>query len=144
MPQQLFGEIDDKFRIVICDMEAGVGTIVRNGRADTVIVVAEPSVKSIDVARRAAGAAAAQGAEVMIVGNRVRDEADAAAIGAQLGEHEIVLVPEEPAIARADEEGRAPIDFDPTAPGVKVLLELADRLGGHLVPAQRPSAPPGT
>ena len=129
MPQQLFGDVDDQRRIVICDMEAGVGTIVRNGKGDVVIVVAEPSVKSIDVARRAAGAASAQGAEVIVVANRVRDQADREAISSKLGEYEVVVVPEDPVIAEADEQGRAPIDVDREAPGVKALLALAGRLG---------------
>ena len=43
MPQQLFGDVEDERRIVICDMVAGVGTIVRNGKGDVVIVVAEPT-----------------------------------------------------------------------------------------------------
>ena len=131
MPQQLFGDVDDEQRIVICDMEAGVGTIVRNGNGDVVIVVAEPSVKSIDVARRAAGAASAQGAEVIVIANRVRDEADREAISSGLDGHEVVVVPEDPAIAAADEQGRAPIDVDQGAPGVKALLGLAGRLGRH-------------
>lgn len=114
-------------------MEAGVGTIVRNGKGDVVIVVAEPTVKSIDVARRAAGAASAQEAEVIVVANRVRDDADRDAVSSELGDYEIVVVPEEPVIAKADEEGRAPIDVDPEAPGVKALLGLADRLGRHPV-----------
>lgn len=129
MPQQLFGDVEDGQRIVICDMEAGVGTIVRNGNGDLVIVVAEPSVKSIDVARRAAGAAAAQGAEVIVVANRVRDDADAEAIRAELGDHEIVVVPEDSVIAEADEQGLAPIDVDADAPAVKALRELARRIG---------------
>ena len=129
MPQQLFGDVDDRQRIVICDMEAGVGTIVRNGKGDLVIVVAEPSVKSIDVARRAAGAASAQGAEVIVVANRVRDDADREAIGSALEGYEIVVVPEDPVIAAADEQGRAPIDIDPAAPGVEALVRLADRVG---------------
>lgn len=33
------------------------------------------------------------------------------------------------AIARADEQGLAPIDLDREAPGVKALLELAERVG---------------
>ena len=131
MLQQLFGDLDDKQRIVICDLEAGVGTIVRNGRGDMVIAVVEPSVKSIDVARRAAGAASAQGAEVIVVANRVRDEADRDAIGSELDDYEIVVVPEDPVIAAADEEGRAPIDVDPAAPGVKALIALAERVGGQ-------------
>ncbi len=131
MPQQLFGDVEDERRIVICDMEAGVGTIVRNGSGDLVIVVAEPTVKSIDVARRAAGAASAQGAEVIVVAKRVRDEADRQAISSALDGHEIVVVPEDPVIATADEEGRAPIDVDPAAPGVKALIALAERVGGQ-------------
>ena len=129
MPQQLFGDVDDEQRIVICDMEAGVGTIVRNGNGDAVIVVAEPSVKSIDVARRAAGAATAQGAQVIVVANRVRDDADLNAVRSALDGYEMVAVPEDPVIASADEQGCAPIDVDPAAPGVSVLVELADRLG---------------
>ena len=129
MPQQLFGDVEHERRTVICDLEAGVGVIVRNGKGDMVIVVAEPSVKSIDVARRAAGAASAEGAEVIVVANRVRDDADREAISSELDGYEIVVVPEEPAIAKADEEGRAPIDVDPGAPGVKALRRLAERLG---------------
>ncbi len=108
-------------------MEAGIGAVVRSGGTDVVIVVAEPSVKSIDVARRAARAA--EPARVIVVANRVRDEADAEAIRFELGGHEIVVVPEDPVIAEADEEGLAPIDVDPDAPGVKALRGLAERFG---------------
>ncbi len=108
-------------------MEAGIGAVVRSGGTDVVIVVAEPSVKSIDVARRAARAA--EPAQVIVVANRIRDEADVEAIRAELGGHEIAVVPEDPVIAEADEEGVAPIDLDPEAPGVKALRALAERLG---------------
>lgn len=120
---------------MICDLEAGVGAIVRNGKTEIVLVVAEPSVKSIDVARRAAGAASEQEAEVIVVANRVRDAADVEAIEAVLGDYEIVAVPEDPVIGRADEQGRAPIDLDPEAPGVRALLGLAERLGRQPVRA---------
>ena len=113
--------------MVICDLEAGVGPVVRSGRTDLVLVVAESSVKSMDVARRAA--AAADSAEVIVVANRVRGEADVEAIRVELGDYEMVVVPEDRTIARADEEGRAPIDLDPGAPGVAELLRLAERLG---------------
>jgi CO dehydrogenase nickel-insertion accessory protein CooC1 len=135
MPQQLFGDVDAERRIVICDMEAGVGSIVRKGEGDTVIVVAEPSVKSIDVAWRAAGAAVAKGAQVIVVANRVRDEADEQAIGSKFEGFELVVVPEDPAIAEADEQGRAPIDVDPESPGVRALGRLAERLGAQPVGA---------
>ncbi len=118
--------------MVICDLEAGVGPVVRSGRTDLVLVVAEPSVKSIDVARRAA--AAADAAEVIVVANRVRHDADLEAIQAQLGDYEMVVVPDDRTIARADEEGRAPIDLDRDAPGVAALLRLAERLGRQPAP----------
>lgn len=135
MPQQLFGDMEAGERIVICDMEAGVGSIVRQGKGDLVIAVAEPSVKSIDVARRAAGAAEDKGAKVIVVANRVRGDEDAEAVRAHFRGHEVVVVPEDPAIAAADEDGRAPIDVAPDAPGVLALLRLADRL------CSRPAAP---
>ena len=127
-PKQLLADLDADGRTIVCDLEAGMGAIVHAGAADVVVVVAEPSVKSIDVARRTAATAAAD-AEVIVVANRVQSEADIEAIRAALGEHELFVVPEDDAIARADREGRAPIDLDPGSPGVGALLKLAERLG---------------
>jgi CO dehydrogenase maturation factor len=129
-PGQLLAGLEGERRTIICDLEAGIAAIVQRGQADLVLVVTEPSAKSIDVARRAAGTASSD-AEVMVIANRVRDDDDLDAIRAELGEYEIVVVPEDPAIVQADRDGRAPIDTDPDAPAVKVLIELADRLGGR-------------
>jgi CO dehydrogenase maturation factor len=133
-PGQLLAGLEVEDGTVVCDLEAGIGAIVQRGQADLVLVVTEPSAKSIDVARRAAGIAA-EDAEVMVIANRVRDDDDLEAIRAELGAYEIVVVPEDPAIVQADKDGRAPIDTDPEAPAVKVLVELADRLGREPVAA---------
>lgn len=109
-------------------MEAGVGAIVRAGKADVVLVVVEPSVKSINVGARVVAAAAEAQTEVIVVANRVRGEADLEAIRAELGDCETAVVPEDPVIARADVEGCAPIDIDSGAPGVSALSVLAERL----------------
>ena len=93
-PQQLLDGVDGERRTVFCDMEAGVGAIVRGGKADVVLVVVEPSVKSIDVGVRVAAAAAE--AELIVVANRVRGEADVQAIRAEFGDREISVVPEDP------------------------------------------------
>lgn len=110
-------------------MEAGLGTVsrIKAGNIDVVVVVAEPSMKGIDVARRAAQIAASR-ARVLVVANQVREQADLDAIQAALGEHEMIVVPAEPVIARADRDGLAPIDVDPDSPGVVALTELAGRL----------------
>jgi CO dehydrogenase maturation factor len=125
----LLAELEGDGRLVLCDMEAGLGTVFRlePGQLDVLVVVAEPSVKGIDVARRAAHIGASR-ARVIVVANRVREQADLAAIQAALDGHEIVTVPEEPVIERADREGVAPIDLDPDAPGVRALAGLADRV----------------
>ena len=124
----MLGELEGDKRTVICDLEAGIGAVVHAGHSDVVVVVTEPTAKAIDVARRTAGTASAE-AEVIVVANRVRDEADFEAISAKLSGYEIVVVPEDPAIAQADREGRAPIDVDPGSPAVSALARLAERLG---------------
>ncbi len=131
----MLGELEGNGRLVLCDMEAGLGTVsrIQPGQIDVVVVVAEPSAKGIDVARRAAQTGASR-ARVIVVANRVREPADLEAMQAALGEHELIPVPEEPVIARADRDGLAPIDVDPHAPGVQALIGLADRLEGYLDP----------
>ena len=131
----MLGELEGKEEILICDMEAGVGTVLRmeKGDADVVLVVADPSAKSIEVARRAAEIAAER-ARVIVVANRVRDEADLEAMRAGLGAHELVEVPEDPAVAHAEREGLAPIDVDPDAPAMRALRELGERLAAQTAP----------
>jgi CO dehydrogenase maturation factor len=127
---QLLVELEAANRVVICDLEAGVGTLSRlqEGQADVALVVANPTAKSIEVARRAAGTAASKKVKVIVVANRVRDDEDRAAIESALGSYTIVEVPEDPAVAKADREGRAPIDLDGDAPGVSAMRDLGDAL----------------
>ncbi len=130
-PHSLLGELEQHEGIVLCDLEAGVGTLMRleSGQADVVVVVAQPTAKSIEVARRVIEIAANREVRIIVVANRVRDDAELAAITSVVGEeHELVVVPEEPVIAEADREGIAAIDIDPDAPGVRALVDLADRI----------------
>ena len=124
----MLGELEVRNRFVICDLEAGIGAVVRSDQADVVLAVAEPTVKSIEVARRAVEIAE-EHARVVVVANRVRGEEDVDAVRAELGEHELVVVPEDAGIAGADREGAAPIDITPESPGVRALVALAERLG---------------
>ncbi len=119
-------------------MEAGLGTVSRIApwQIDLVLVVAEPTAKGIEVARRAAQIAAAR-ARVIVVANRIREPGDLEAIEAALGEYELVPVPEEPAITQADRDGVAPIDLEPCAAGVRALTELASRVASAI--AQPPA-----
>ncbi len=127
---RLLREIEGTGRTVLGDLEAGVGVLTRMeaGSLDVVLVVANPTPKSIEVARRAAETCVAREIRVLIVANRVADDADLETIEAVLGAHEIVVVPEDAVIRRADAEGVAPIDLDEHAPGVLAILAISERL----------------
>ena len=122
-------EFETENRVVICDLEAGVGTLLRlqPGQTDVVLVVANPMAKSLDVARRALQIADGL-AEVIVVANRVTGPDDVEAIAQALGREPDVLVPEDVSIAEADRNGEAPIDVDADAPGVVAIEALARRL----------------
>ena len=136
--EQLLCELDGEDRIVLGDLEAGIGTVLRlpDGEADIVLVVAQPTAKSLEIARRAAAVATERGARTILVANRVRDDDDLALIRSTVGEQlEYAVVPDDPGIAEADRDGLAAIDVDEHGPGVRALIELADRLAGLRVAA---------
>ncbi len=107
---------------------------MKEEHVDTVLVVVESSTKSIEAGRRAAEIAGKVG-RVIVVANRVGDEAEFEAIRAALGEHEYVNVPDDPAIRRADKDGVAPIDSAPESPGVTAIGALAEKLSSSRSPA---------
>lgn len=125
----MLGELETDETVVIADLEAGVGTLTRlaDGMADVVLVVVEPSAKSIEAGRRAAAIASPR-SRVIVVANRVRDDNERAVVAQSFEGFAVVSVPEDRAIARADREGIAPIDHDPSCPGVVALIELSRRL----------------
>jgi CO dehydrogenase maturation factor len=135
-PDGLLNELDGGDRVVICDLEAGVGTLskMNEGAVDVVLVVANPTAKSIEVARRAADSAVTKNARVIVVANRVRNDEDRSAIRSAFEGHEIVEVPEDSAVAQADRDGRAPIDVGDQGPGVSAIRSLGERLGGLPAP----------
>jgi CO dehydrogenase nickel-insertion accessory protein CooC1 len=130
------GEFGDA--TVIADLEAGIGTLMRLGerQVDAVLVVVEPTPKSVEVGMRAVDLARERSVtRVIVVANRLRDDADLQAVKDVLGDREMIVIPEDPVIARADREGVAPIDIDPTSPGVAAIVKLAERLAGAPVAA---------
>ena len=116
---------------VIADFEAGVGTLTRLGeqRVDTVLVVVEPTPKSVEVGMRAVDLARERSVtRVIVVANRLRDDADLEIIRSAFPDCEVVAVPDDPRIVEADRKGVAPIDLAPDAPAVRALVGLAENL----------------
>ncbi len=129
----MLGELELNGRTVIADLEAGIGTALRlqPGMLDVMVVVAEPSVKSLEVAERVAGIARRRMARVVVAANRVTGDEDVEAIRQRLGEHEIVVIPDDPAITDADRRGAAPLDVAADAPAVRAIGQLAETLGAR-------------
>lgn len=114
--------------MVVGDLEAGVGTLLRMGDrgADLAIVVAQPTAKSMEAARRAFLIAAARSIPALLVANRVTGSADEQLIRGTIQPRvPVFVVPDDPAVARADEDGTAPLDVAADSPGVRAMEALA-------------------
>ena len=117
---------------MVADLEAGIGSLTRLPPAavDATVVVLEPTLRSLDVARRAVAVADEQSqGRVVVVANKVADDDDRARITETFADRVVVLVPEDPAIDDADRLGVSPVDHRPSAPAVVALESLVDVLG---------------
>ncbi len=127
----MLGSVDFGDVTVIADLEAGIGTLTRlsEQRVDAVLVVVEPTPKSIEVGIRAADLAREKAlGRVIVVASRIRNEGDLAVVAKSFPDHEVVPIPDDPAIVKADRDGVAPLDTAPEAPAVRALVELAEGL----------------
>lgn len=112
-------------------MEAGIGTLTRLGeeRVDAVLVVVEPTPKSIEVGQRAAELAQDKMlGRLVIVASRVRSAADVELLTKAFDGFELVAIPDDPAILEADRRGVAALDLAPDSPAVAALCNLARSL----------------
>jgi CO dehydrogenase nickel-insertion accessory protein CooC1 len=124
----LLGSVQAEGTTVVADLEAGIGTLTRLSEAavDVTVVVVEPTPRSIDVARRAVSVAREQAqGRLVIVANKVADDADRARIREAFGELTVVEVPVDGAVDEADRLGVAPLDHAPGCPAVAALEHLA-------------------
>ncbi len=129
--EQLLSSTDFGDVVVLADFEAGIGTLTRlqGASIDVLLIVVEPTPKSIEVATRALALQEEKAIErVVMVANRVRTDEDLARITAAFPGVEIVAIPDDPAIIEADRAGVAPLDRSGSAPAVLALTGLADRL----------------
>jgi CO dehydrogenase maturation factor len=131
----LLGEIMEKSvtgRDVVVDMEAGLEHLSRGTvrHVDRLLVVMEPYFRSLETGRRTAELAAELGIpRIEAVANKLRDPDDEAALRAYCRTHGIEVAAEIPwddALRDAERAGRAPLDFDPTAPAIGAIRGLVE------------------
>lgn len=117
--------------MIVADLEAGIGTLTRlgHGQLDVVLVIVEPTPRSIEVGQRAAQLATTSGqGRVVVVANQVNSPADEAVVRAAFPGCELFVVPADAAVVAADRVGLSPLDTAPESPAVEALLSLASAL----------------
>jgi CO dehydrogenase nickel-insertion accessory protein CooC1 len=135
--RRLFDEIDGSGRVVVGDLEAGVMDLlwVWPKAEDTVLVVTEPYLKSLEVARRAVAVTREFGVEqIFVVGNRLASAEDAARVRSFFSDYPVLEVPDDPAVIDAARLGLSPMDTDASCPAVLAIGRVADELS-----AERPA-----
>jgi CO dehydrogenase maturation factor len=128
--REFFAAIPAEDRLVVADLEAGLNDLVwaRPGPDDMVLVVAEPSAKSVEIARRACRIAESMDVQrILGVANRSANGHGAKSLSEVL-DVEVLEIPYDLAIEEADRLATAPIDADPSSPAVMAIAELADRV----------------
>ena len=115
-------------------MEAGLEHLSRGtGRhVSRLVAVLEPYYRSMETARNVVALAGELGiGDVVVVANKVRDDADRQAIADFCRAHGMRLVGEVPfdgSLAEVERGGGAPIDAAPHSPAVRAITALAGRL----------------
>ena len=129
--EQLLSSVPESDTVIVADLEAGIGTLTRLPEAsvDTTLVIVEPTPRSIDVGQRAVLVATErQQGNVTIVANKVANDEDADRIRSAFSEHEVVTIPVDPAVVKADRQGASPVDIDPNGPAIEAIGKLASEL----------------
>jgi CO dehydrogenase maturation factor len=122
--------------VCLLDTEASPEHFARGTarHAEQMLLVAEPYFKSLETARRMAELGRQLDLEVMLVGNKVRDDRDREALSSFSEQHAIpiaALIPFDDNLPEAERAGVAPLDHSPDAPAVLAIGELAQRLDGN-------------
>ena len=135
--------------VTITDMEASIEHMSRATvrHVEGMLIVTEPYFRSLETVGRIAPLARELGIEhVWAVANKVRGQRDEEIIRSYCADHGIEvggIVSWDEAIQEADREGRALIDYDPTAPAVGLVEQIADLLDREMVGTGDNGSSPG-
>jgi CO dehydrogenase maturation factor len=126
--------IVERDEVVVVDMEAGVEHLGRGTarNVDIMIVVADSSRKSLEIAKKISGLANEAGIKnVFIVGNKVRDSSEEELIQnftAENNLHLLALIPYDETVLKADRVGEAPLKYAETSKGITAIQGIGEKL----------------
>lgn len=126
--RRMFAELGTGDDIVVADLEPGVQDLAWAAPSgdDVVLVVTEPSLKSVEVGRLCVGIARELGVtRIVVVANRLESSEDAAMIAGSFADLPVTEVPEDEQLFSADRAGMSPLDAGPAGPAVLALQGLA-------------------
>ena len=127
-------EMSDYGEFTITDMEAGLEHLKRGTAAnvDTMLVVIEPYYRSLEAGERTASLAKElEIPNIFMVANKVKTDADKAAIDQFCQKHDLPIIgyiPLEEKFMEAERQEKAPIDFDSKSPGAKAIYNISLKL----------------
>ena len=120
--------------ILVMDMVAGLEHLGRGTarRMDTMLVVVEPRMKSVDTVKRILKLAEdIEVREVLAVGNKIGSKREKRFVEEKMGELGVPIaayIPRDEAVAEADMLGEAPIDHNPNSAAIMALADLKNYL----------------
>jgi len=126
--------IVERDEVVVVDMEAGVEHLGRGtaSQVDIMLIVAEPSRKSLEIAKKIYGLAKdLKIKDVFIVGNRVRDSEEKELIAdftEKNGLPLLALIPYDETVMKADRVGETPLKYAETSKGIAAIQEIGEKL----------------
>lgn len=127
----------ERDEVVIMDMEAGLEHMGRGtaSHVDTMLVVADPSFKSIETARKIHRLATETGIKrIFIVGNKVASADEGKLIGkfaAGSGIPLLGLIPYDKQILEADMRGKTPLKYAGDSKGIASIRRMGEKLLGY-------------
>ena len=117
--------------VIVADLEAGIGTLTRlpEQAVEHTLVIVEPTPRSIDVGLRAVQVAKErEQGHITVVANKVANDDDAERVRSTFTDFDVVTVPSDPVVVKADRQGVSPIDLDAEAPAITAIGQLVGRL----------------
>ncbi|MFW6111362.1 MAG: AAA family ATPase [Thermoproteota archaeon] len=123
----------DRDEAVIVDMEAGVEHLGRGTtrNVDTMLIVAEPNMKSLEIANHINNLANTAGiTDTFLVGNKVRSQVQTEAIQEFAEENHLSVlgfVPFDDQVMEAEMKGETPLNY-PHSSAVKAIQKLSEKI----------------
>jgi len=120
--------------IIVVDFEAGLEHLGRGTAKgiDVMLVVAEPSQKSLDLCHKIIDLSKKLGViNIYLIANKIIEESQIDIINDRIDDWNVPLyhsIPYDPVIGKADLEGTSPLDYEPDSDAVQSLVSLFSKL----------------